>query len=262
MRSLLFILAFLPLSIFAQQVMPYDIVAQIPRSKGNTEVAPPDSPRTVPQGVIKVRKPSVRPYFKCEYYLTLSHVTQVEMDVIGHDGYPARAKVPVFDSSYSEKFERLYPQKNVHFSRQLVDSIQFAYSFEDTASIDTMVVELWIGTNGKIKWSRADTTYTGSMPHELKSELFWFASDLSEWGKGGGYKEPKKFLRKQRTMAENYYCVLYIIASAKPLTGEQRHTGARYAPFDIPLNSPPVDARQKDFIEGNKDHKNDSLGDH
>jgi hypothetical protein len=70
---------------------------------------------------------------------------------------------------------------------------------------------------------------------------------------------PKKFLRRQKRMAENYYCVLYIISSAKPLTTEQKSTGSRYAPFDIPLNSPPGDEQQKDFIEGNKVTPKDSV---
>jgi hypothetical protein len=246
MRSLLYIWMLLPLGLFAQNVRPYEPVAMNTRPQA---VAPPDT-KPVAQGVIKVRRPVIRPYFKCEYYLTLASVKMVEIEVTGPDGYPLRKPVPVFDSSYSSANERVYPQKDNHFSRQLVDTIDFAYSFEDTAKCDTMLVEMWIGTNGKVKWK--DTAYTDDMPAELRAELYTYAMSISDWGQGGGFKEPKKFMRKQRRMAENYYCMLYIIASSKPLTTEQRHTGMRWAPFDIPLNSPPGDEQQKDFIEGNR----------
>lgn len=249
---------FLPLGLFAQNVRPYEPVAMNNRTQ---VVAPPDT-KPVPQGVIKVRKPQIRPYFKCEYYLTLAHVREVEVEVTGPDGFPARDRLPVFDSTtYSESFERLYPQKEIHFSRQLVDTIDFCYSFEDTANVDTMFIEMWIGSNGKVKWKDADTVYAGEMPAGLRAELYRYVMTISDWGKGGGYKEPKKFMRKQRRAGESYYCQMYIIASARPLTSEQRHTGARYAPFDIPLNSPPGDEQQKDFIEGNRvKPKNDSAG--
>ncbi len=257
MRSLLNILLLLPLGLFAQTVRPYDPVAF---NKPPDVVAVPDTPpKPVNQGVIKVRKPVIRPYFKCEYYLTLASVRWVQVPIETPRGIEMD-KVPMFDSSYSRSFDRLYPQKEIHFSRQLVDTIDFAYSFEDTASCDTMMVEMWIGTNGKVKWKEADTVYTGSMPSELKAELYRYAMSISDWGKGGGYKEPKKFMRKQHRAAENYYCMLYIIASAKPLTAEQRHTGARYAPFDIPLNSPAGDEQERDFIEGNRVNPgNDSI---
>lgn len=210
----------------------------------------------VPQGVIKVRKPSVRPYFKVEYYLSLARVTEVEVLVPAANGIPGvmeRDKVPVFDSSlYGPKFERVYPVKSVLLSKMLVDQIDFSYAFGDTARIDTMLVEMWIGKNGKIKWRSPDTTHNGSMPRALEVELYNAFSLMTDWGMGGGYMEPKRFLRKQRKMAENYYCALYVISSAHPLTTQQRSTGSRYAPFDIPLNSPPDNEQQRDFIEGNK----------
>ncbi len=214
----------------------------------------------VKQGVIKVRKPAVRPYFKVEYYMTLSRVTEVEILVPAPNGIPGqmeRDKVPVFDSSYSSKNERVYPQKATHLSKKLVDEIEFSYSFGDTTSIDTMVVELWIGKNGKIKWRSPDTSYNGDMPRKLELELYSAMMEMTEWGRGGGYKEPKKFLRKQKLIPENYYCVLYIISSAKPLTTAQKSSGSRYAPFDIPLNSPPENEQQKDFLEKNKEVEKD-----
>lgn len=209
----------------------------------------------IPQGVIKVRKPAVRPYFKVDFLLTLSRVTEVEILVPAANGLPGvmeRDKVPVFDSSYSEKNERVFPVKSVHLAKLLVDEIDFSYAFSDTTSIDTMVVELWIGKNGKIKWRSADTLHNGNMPRALELELYTTLTGMTEWGKGGGYKEPKKFLRKQKLMPENYYCVLYVVSSAKPLTAQQKSTGSRYAPFDIPLNSPPDNGQQREFIEGNK----------
>lgn len=257
MRSLRYIWMFLPLGLFAQNVRPYEPVAMNNRSQ---VVAPPDT-KPVPQGVIKVRKPQIRPYFKCEYYLKLASVREVQKEVIGPSGYPETDKVPIFDSSmYRTSAEPVFPKKDVNFSRQLVDTVDYAYSIDDTASCDTMMVEMWIGTNGKVKWREADTVYTGGMPTELRAELYRYAMSISDWGTGGGYKEPKKFMRKQRRAAENYYCMLYIIVSAQPLTSEQRHTGMRWAPFDIPLNSPAGDEQQKDFIEGNRTKpKNDSV---
>lgn len=257
MKRFIYILCFLPLGLFSQ-VMPYEVAVN--RPSGNI-VTRPDSP-PVQQGVIKVRKPQIRPYFKCEYYLTLSRVREVEVLVPANDGIPGsmnRAMRPWFDSSISNANTRIYPEKNVHFSRLLVDTIDFTYSFEDTASIDTIAVDMWIGTNGKIKWLEPDTVNNGEMPRELERELYYYIMSFTEWGKGGGYQEPKKFLRKQKRMTGNYYCRMYVIASSKPLTGEQRHTGARYAPFDIPLNSPPGDEQEKDFIEGNRERKNDSI---
>lgn len=208
----------------------------------------------VQQGVIKVRKPAVRPYFKVDYYLTLSRVTEVEILVPAANGVPGvmeRDKVPVFDSSFSAKNERVFPVKSVHLSKLLVEQIDFAYAFGDSSSIDTMVVEMWIGKNGKIKWRSPDTTYNGDMPRALELQLYGVFMGMTEWGMGGGYKEPKKFLRKQKLVPENYYCVVYIVSSAKPLTAQQKSTGSRYAPFDVPLNSPPENEQQKNFIEGN-----------
>jgi len=234
MRGLFTLILFFPLLLLAQNA-------------GDNPIA---------QGVIKVRKPSVRPYFKVEYYLTLARVTEVEILVPAASGIPGvmeRDKVPVFDSSlYSPKFERVYPVKSVLFSKMLVDQINYSYAFGDTTRIDTMMVEMWIGKNGKIKWRSPDTTHNGTMPRALELELFTAFSLMSDWGMGGGYMEPKRFLRKQRRMAENYYCVLYVISSAHPLTTQQRNTGSRYAPFDIPLNSPPDNEQQRDFIEGSK----------
>lgn len=214
----------------------------------------PPSGSNVKQGVIKVRKPSVRPYFKCEYYLTLANVHEVETEVPSPSGFGVEIdRVPIFDSSiYGEANTRVFPTKMVHFSRMLVDQVEFSYSFDDTSSIDTMVVEMWINKSGKIRWRNIDTTYGSTMPRQLELELYESVNGMTEWGKGGGYLTPKKFFRKQKRIGESYYCVMYIIASSKPLTAQQKATGARYAPFDIPLNSPPDSEEQRDFLDGNK----------
>jgi hypothetical protein len=250
MRGLIVIL-FFPMFAFAQDVRPYDVVMQ-----------PGDTP--VKQGVIKVRKPSLRPYFKCEYYLTLSRVQEVEVLVPSPSGIPGdmeRDLVPVFDSSaYGAANERVFPIKSGCFSRILVDEIQYAYPFSDSLSIDTLVVEMWIGKNGKIRWRNIDTAYGSTMPREFELELYQAVNGMTEWGKGGGYMTPKKFLRKQKKIAESYYCLLYIIASAKPLTNQQKTTGARYTPIDIPLNAPqeaPVEKREHagDSLQNNETRK-------
>lgn len=232
MRGLIYILLFLPVFAHTQSIRdPYAIA----NPAG-------DTPGVVKQGVIKVRKPSIRPYFKCEYYLTLSRVQEVQIEVASPSGFGVEMdKVPVFDSTiYSERYARVFPEKDINFSRLLVDEVDFAYSFDDTASIDTMVVEMWITKTGKIKWRNVDTTNGSTMPRTLELELFQSVNNMTDWGKGGGYLEPKKFLRKQKRQGESYYCVLYIIASAKPLTQQQKQTGMRYCPIDVPLNAPPA----------------------
>lgn len=211
-------------------------------------VAAPD----VNPGVITVRKPTVRPYFKVEYFLTAARVTEVEILVPAASGIPGvmeRDKVPVFDSSISSKNERIPPQKLVHLSRMFAEEISFYYPFGDTASIDTLPVELWIGTNGKIKWRSPDTAYNGNMPRTLELELTRMVNKMTEWGKGGGYMTPKKFLQRRKMVPSGYYCVMYIITSAKPLTPEQKNTGTRYTLFDIPLNSAPDNAEHKEYLE-------------
>lgn len=254
MRSLFFILLVLPLGVFAQQAQPGDILAQNPDANRNVmqqeNVQPPE---TIPQGVIKVRKPQRHPYFKCEYYLTLTSVQEVEVLIPDYNipGTYYRDKQPVFDSGYSYSNERMYPHKSVLFSRLFAEKTEFTYSFDDSTSIDTMVVEMWITRSGKLKWKRIDTAYNESMPRRLETDLYRTMMDANEWGEGGGYKTPKKFMRKQKRMGSDYYCVLYVIASSMPLTNEQRSTGSSYAPFDIPLNSPPENAQQRSFLEGN-----------
>lgn len=220
------------------------------------DVAPKNDPVVKQQGVIKVRKPAVRPYFKCEYYLTLAHVQQVEVLVQAPSGIPGdmeRDLVPVFDSSvYSASNKRVFPTKMGNFSKMLVEQVQFTYSFDDSASIDTMVVEMWINKSGKIRWRNVDTTYGSTMPRQLELELYSVVNGMTDWGKGGGYMTPKKFFRKQKTIGESYYCVMYIIASSRPLTPQQKATGSRYAPVDIPLNAPPADEEQRDMPDGDK----------
>lgn len=246
MRGLLILICITPLFLFAQKTDPYEIASM-----------PKDSPPGgVKQGVIKVRKPVLHPYFKCEYYLTLSRVQQVEVLVPANDGIPgsqARDLVPVFDSAYNKSFERIYPQKMINFAQTLSLGVQYVYPFDDTARIDTMIVQMWIGKNGKIRWRDVDTSYETGMPPQLEMELYSVVNDMTDWGKGGGYMTPKKFMRKQKRIAENYYCKLYIIVSSHPITPQQKSTGAYFTTFDIPLNSPPDNPEQKDFLKDNRD---------
>lgn len=206
----------------------------------------------VQPGVITVRKPVIRPYFKVEYYLTAAHVTEVEILVPAASGIPGvmeRDKVPVFDSSISKRNERIPPQKSVLLSRLFAEEIDFTYAYGDTVSQDTLPVEMWIGTNGKIKWKSPDTSYNGNMPKALEAELTRMVMNMTEWGKGGGYMTPKKFLQRRKMIPESYYCVMYIITSVKPLTPEQRNTGTRYTLFDVPLNSNPDNPEHKEYLE-------------
>lgn len=110
---------------------------------------------------------------------------------------------------------------------------------------------MWISHNGKLRWKDPDTSYYGGMPRELALRIYLSMMKTEEWGTGGGYLTPKKFMRKQKRLAGDYYCMMYVIASAKPLTAEQKSTDSHYAPFDIPLNTPPENEQQRDFLKNN-----------
>jgi hypothetical protein len=203
----------------------------------------------VQAGVIKVRKPRLTPFVKVEYNLYLADMNTVEILVPGPDNYPRRKRVPVYDSlKYPYTLERMYPGKAVLLSKFYAENMLYTYPSADTMRIDTMVVGLWIAKNGKVSHVDPDTTYTGGMPELMVSELYAISMNLEEWGSGGGYKTPKKFLKPSQPVGEGYYCEMYIIVSSAPLTEEQRNTGAAWSPFDFPLNSPPMDERQRDFL--------------
>lgn len=252
MRFLFYILLFIPLGVAAQGERPYDVVQNPVANNPGTQpdVAPAE---TIPQGVIKVRKAKLYPFFKCEYYLTCAHVRMVQMEVPSPDGIGVQLEqVPMFDSAVYARYEPIYPHKTMLFSKHLWENVNsFSYSSEDSASIDTMKVHMRIGSNGKVRWTYADTTYYGGMPRELALRIYLAMNSVEEWGEGGGYLSPKKFMRKQTRMGSDYYCLLYVIASAKPLTNEQKSTQSHYAPFDIPLNAPPENDQQREFLKGN-----------
>lgn len=255
MRSLLFILFLLPLGLFAQ---PGNMLVGNPNPNG---IAQPETVRTVPQGVIKVRTPKRMPYIKCEYYLTCAHVTMGQKTVPSPDGFGDQIQPwPFFDTVRYARLDHIYPHKTVLFSKFLSDSEYikgnefskgFSYSSDDTASIDTMLVEMRIGSNGKIRWKNPDTTYYGGMPRDLAIRIYLAMQGAEEWGEGGGYMTPKKFMRKQQRLGSDYYCLMYVIASAKPLTVEQRLTDDHFALFDIPLNTPPENEQQRNFLKAN-----------
>ncbi len=217
--------------------------------QADTLIAKVEDTGGIRPGVIKVRKPKLTPYVKVEYNLYLANVKTAETIVTGKDGFPYRKSVPVYDSlRYPENLERMYPKQAVLLSKFYAENMLYTYPSADTTRIDTMLVGLWIGKNGKIRYIDPDTTYTGDMPELLVAELYAISMSLEEWGSGGGYKTPKKFLKPSQPVGESYYCEVYIIVSTAPLTEEQRNTGAAWAPFDFPLNSPPMDERQRDFL--------------
>jgi hypothetical protein len=253
MRRLLHLLLFIPFGLLGQDTLQSEVVAQNPVSNNPARIPRAAPSETIPQGVIKVRKPQIRPYFKCEYYLQLANARMVQVEVPSRlmPGTVELDNRAYFDSVSTARFEPIYPRKSFLFSKFLSENVDFSYSYEDSASIDTMYVEMWISHSGKIRWKDPDTTYYGGMPRELALRIYLAMMGTEEWGTGGGYLTPKKFMRKQKRMAGDYYCLLYVIASAKPLTIEQKSTDSHYAPFDIPLNTPPENEQQRDFLKGN-----------
>ena len=209
-------------------------------------------------GVIHVRKEQIAPYVKVEYVLNLAHVRQVEVLVpVGKNMPPERTTIPQFDSTlFPYSLHRVYPQKTTALSRYYSTNIDFNYAPSDTPRADTMYVDLWIDKNGKIRYAAPDTFHTGKMPHELMLQVASISQSLygQEWGKGGGYSTPKKFMQPSEFTPESYHCELRVIVSSYPMTVEQKRTGAKFAPFDFPLNSPPLDGQQEQFMEMNSKH--------
>jgi hypothetical protein len=242
----------------------------------------PDTIPTIAQGVIRVKKPlpikdlspqsdyvavdsllhrphpprekpkdkkKIIPYVKVDYKLYLSNVKRV--DIIRYvNNVPYRDKVPVFDSMrYPENLERVYPQQTVTLSKTFSSRLDQPVYFEkDSDMVDTMYVGLWIGEDGKIKWAEADTMLAGDMPKEVMSEIAFAATHIREWGYGGGFKTPKKFLKPSKFVPESYYCELFVIVSAHPLTSEQKTKSLHMALFDYPLNCPASDEKQREWI--------------
>lgn len=204
----------------------------------------------------RVNQPApVTPFVKVEYSLFLSSVKEVPI-IREANGQEFRDKVPVFDSLVytRQEVEPVYPQKASSLARYFSENISYKYKASDSLRSDTMIVGLWITSTGKIKWAEADTAFAYGMPKELKTELDRAANGLREWGwgKGGGFNTKRRFLRPSEFRAESFYCELYVIVSAQPLTVEQKTTKVHFAPFDIPLNSPPSDVEHRNSIEKNK----------
>lgn len=195
------------------------------------------------------------PFVKVEYSLFLSSVKEVPV-IREANGQEFRDKVPVFDSAVykRQQVQPVYPQKTSSLARYFSENITYKYKPSDSLRSDTLVVGLWITSTGKVKWAEADTTYANAMPRELMIELARSANGLREWGwgKGGGFNTKRRFLKPSQFVSESYYCELYVILSGKPLTVEQKTTGVKYAPFDIPLNSPPSDVEHRNSLEKNK----------
>ncbi|HEU4718601.1 MAG TPA: hypothetical protein VFU15_12240 [Bacteroidia bacterium] len=213
-----------------------------------------DTARDVQPGMIMVKKPAIHPYIMIEYSLYLSDVKKTYILVPDpfDSAYMARKMVPVFDSSrYTDAEKRVYPQKKESIARYYAESLAYRYLPSDTPMVDTMYVDMWIDNRGKIKWVSPDTNYTGAMPEELKKELAWISLSLNDWGTGGGYMTPKKLFHPPQYVPGNYYCEMKIIVSSGPVTAAQKTSGATYAPFDIPLNSPATDEQMDDFIMQN-----------
>lgn len=215
---------------------------------------------TVRAGVIRVKKPVLKPYVKVEYELTLAHVTRVPVEVPVNNGIPGYREIirmPVYDSAlYPENLERVYPSKNLTLSRYFSQRLDFMYAAQDTNSVDTMYLGVWINRSGKISYVDPDTAGADSMPPALKEQLSSIALSLEgqTWGKGGGYKTEKHFMKPSEFVGESYYCKIRIIVSGAPLTVDQRISGSRPAPFDIPLNSPPSDSTHAEFVRRNTGH--------
>ena len=218
-----------------------------------------DTSGEIPQGVIYVRKSNIIPYIKVEYKYYLSRVNMVKIDrpvENGIEGYYETDNVPVFDSAvYSRTLKRLYPKKTQAplLSKLFVENMKYLYSASDTPRVDTMVIGMWIDDRGKIRRVLDDPEYTLKMPEQMVKELTRASQMVSGtmWGERGGYfQKKKKIFSRPTLMIQSYYCEVFVMVSSFPLTEEQKVT--RYAAFDYPLNSPPVDEQQKASMEKNK----------
>jgi hypothetical protein len=213
-----------------------------------------DSTGEIPQGVIRVHKPDIKPYVKVEYKYYLSHVNMVKVDRPVDNGIMTDIQtdnVPQFDSNmYSQNLKREYPKKAPDlFSKMFYDNMKYRYNVSDTPRVDTMVIGMWIDTHGKVKRVLDDPEYTLKMPDEMVNELTRTGMTVTNWGQPGGFYPKKKLFRKAPLTFESYYVEVFVIVSSYPLTQEQKIT--QYAPFDYPLNSPPVDEQEKKSIEKN-----------
>lgn len=211
-------------------------------------------PEEVHAGVIMVKKPQVKPYVKVEFQYTLANVHKVDVLVpVGPNLQPERDWAPVYDSAYSVRLKRVYPQKNIQLSRYFSQNMLYTYMPSDTPRADTMYIGMWIDSKGKIRYVRPDTSWVGDMPEYMIGELAAIANSLrdTDWGKGGGYMSEKRFMSPSEFFGESFYCELFVIVSSYPMTAEQKRSGALFAPFDYPLNSPPMDEQQRQFMEQN-----------
>ncbi len=220
----------------------------------------PSDTNDISLGVIFVRKPHINPYVKVNYKFYLVHVdpkknSQREVQVTdANSGFTDTQiqKIPIFDSSvYSKKLKRDYPAIAQPLSKYFVENMSFQYQPNDTPRVDTMLVGIWIDARGKVRIVLPDTENVGTMPSKMIAELYRVSTGISEWGAGGDYRTPKKFLRSSQLIFESYYCEAYVIVSSFPLTVEQKKNGAASAPFDYPLNCPTMDTEQKKSLEKN-----------
>ncbi|CAN5915176.1 hypothetical protein BH11BAC7_BH11BAC7_20300 [soil metagenome] len=213
---------------------------------------PRDTSTEIPQGIIYVRKSTIIPYVKVEYKYYLSHVNMVRVNIPvdnGVEGNVETDNVPVFDSSvYSKRLVRAFPREKELLSKLFVENMMYRYNASDTPRVDTMVIGLWVNTRGKVQRVMDDPEYTLKMSDQLAKELTRTSQLITDWGDAGGYYGRKKLFKKAPLILESYYCEVFIIVSSYPLTQEQKIT--RYAPFDYPLNSPPLDEQQK--VSGEK----------
>lgn len=220
---------------------------------GGTDTLPGFKPHHPP-----VQASPIKPYVKVEYSLFLSDVKEVPI-IREVNGQEFRDKVPVFDSAVYRQLdvERVYPQKSTSLARYFSENISYNYKASDSLRSDTMIIGVWITPTGKIRWAEADTALAKQMPKELCNDLERAANGLREWGwgKGGGFNTQRRFLRPSQFRSESYYCELYVIVSGRPQTVEQKTTKVRFAPFDIPLNSPPADPEHKSSVEKNRKGK-------
>lgn len=216
-----------------------------------------DTLRDVTPGVIVVKKPKIVPYVKVNYKLYLSKVSTVEKEVPVNNGVTGYVEMdrnyPVYDSSYyMDNAAREYPKETKLFSKYFSESLLYNYQSSDTPRIDTLKIIMWVKSNGKVKRVDVATDTTGkNTSPELYKELTSISYGISEWGNGGGYYTPKRFLHPALFVGEDYCAEVYIIVSSMPLTEEQKITGKSYAPFDYPLNCPPADNEQQISMDKN-----------
>lgn len=193
----------------------------------------------VPAGTIIVRKKPILPYVKVDYTLMASCVTEIRQPDF-NDSVAQWIAQPLFDTTcIPASLTRILPQKTLQLGRTYAQNIRYEYTAADSARMDTLYIAFWIDTKGNIRGAYLDEKENTTLPAEIYMQLKAITNTFRSWGdKGGGYMTKRKLLRKSEFRRQDYYCLVRVVVSAKPLTKEQVIAGKSSVPvMDYPFGS-------------------------